>query len=63
MPTEERKKKLKEYHITFVQKVLDQGMTVREKYIDTFRKNDRNWKYRNNAILSIKRLFGNKHLI
>ena len=60
MTPEERK----EYYKMHAQRVKEQeGITKRKKYIDAVRRASRNNKYRANAILSIKHLFGTCHLI
>ena len=48
----------------FVQKVKEQeGISIREKYLETYKRAERNCKHRQNAILAIKYLFGIRYLI
>ena len=52
------------YYKAFVQKVKEQeGISIREKYYETNKRADRNYKYRQNGILCIKFLFGIRGLI
>ena len=73
--TPKRKKTYKDYyrakpekysghHKAFVQKVKEEeGISIREKYLETSRRAERNCKHRQNAILAIKYLFGIRYLI
>jgi hypothetical protein len=52
------------HHKAFVQKVKEEeGISIREKYLETSRRAERNCKHRQNAILAIKYLFGIRYLI